>query len=365
MNNWPNLRDIRTICYHKVTKPVTAQMPDTDPSHLATVSRLFIDDWLQALRGYCTPEQMSSFMQRAGLKPSSGQSGSRVTLDQIVRLYQIAAVESEDEMTGLWSRTIRPRALQHLTTTVTTADTLPSALYRFSTFWNLLLDDYQLGVQTSEDKVTLSLIPQEDRPVQRFGHMLLLKLAHGILSWLAGNEVRIAEVHLAFPRPAFAADYGVIFPARVSFDSDASALVFDQAALGRPQPKTKSESAEFLRQAPRDWIFTNYREHAWSLRVREFLFQSRWQECRLVDAAVALHKTPRTLMRHLEKEGTSFQSIKDDLRRDIAIRDIRDAEKSIERISQDLGFTSTSNFHRAFRRWTGETPGSFRRALLG
>lgn len=343
---------------------MTRLAPSTDPAHLATVSRLFIDDWLAALSSYCSPAQMESFMRRAGLDDRAGHRQSRVTLDQIVHLYQIAAVESEDEMMGLWHRPIRPRALQHLLTSVAAADTLPSALHRFSTFWNLLLDDYRLTVKAAPDRLTLSLLPLNDAPVQRFGHMLLLKLAHGLLSWLAGHEARVKEVHLTFPRPPFATDYGVIFPARIAFGAAASAIVFDPVTLGRPLSKTKAELADFLRQAPRDWIFTNYREHAWSLRVRDFLFRSDWQDCRLVDAARALHVTPRTLMRHLDREGLSFQAIKDDLRRDIAIRDIRDANKSIENISQDLGFSSTSNFHRAFRRWTGDTPGSFRRAVM-
>ncbi|TKZ19390.1 AraC family transcriptional regulator [Shimia litoralis] len=337
-------------------------MTDLSPTTLATVSRQFIDDWLDALRGCCTPAQMESFTQRAGLRSTSKQIDERVTLDQIVHLYQVAAVESHDEMMGLWSRPIRPRALQHLLTTVQAAETLPSALYRFSTFWNLLLDDYLCEVHAQADHLSLSLIPQGAPKVQRFGHMLILKLAHGLLSWLSGYELRVSSVALAFPRPDFVADYGVIFPARVSFESPASTITFIPEAFGLPARKGKAELAEFLSRAPRDWIFTSSHKHTWSLRIREFLYQSEWHDCHLVDAANAFHKTPRTLMRHLDGEGTSFQAIKDELRRDIAIRDIHNNQKSIEKISQDLGFSSASNFHRAFRRWTGDTPGKFRRS---
>ena len=116
----------------------------------------------------------------------------------------------------------------------------------------------------------------------------------------------------------------------------------------------------FLRRAPRDWIFTHYHEHTRSLQIREFLFHANWQESELADAARALNIAPRTLMRRLEADGTSFQEIKDGLRRDIAIRNLQDGRKSIEEISQDVGFSSTANFHRAFRKWTGATPSSFR-----
>ncbi|WP_368075864.1 helix-turn-helix domain-containing protein [Leisingera sp. NJS201] len=80
----------------------------------------------------------------------------------------------------------------------------------------------------------------------------------------------------------------------------------------------------------------------------------------MADAARALNVTPRTLMRRLDAEDTSFQAIKDGLRRDIAIHDLQAGSKSIEEISQDVGFSSPANFHRAFRRWTGVTPSSYR-----
>ncbi|MBW0159434.1 AraC family transcriptional regulator ligand-binding domain-containing protein [Sinirhodobacter sp. HNIBRBA609] len=331
-------------------------------SSLSTVSWRFIEDWLDALRGCYTEEQLQGLLRRAGLNPEKSHSDSRVTLDQIVSLYQIAAVESRDEMMGLWSRPIRPRALQHLLTSIRVSDTLGSALYRFSTFWNLLLDDYRFETRAERGKMSLSLLPYGSQPVQRFGHMLTLKLAHGLLSWLAGYEVRVDSVQFAFPRPDFAVDYAVIFPARVTFAAASSTIVFEVAGPDRLVSRSKSEVAEFLSRAPRDWIFTGYRTHAWSLLVREFLSRSNWEDCRLVDAAAEFRKTPRTLMRLLDAEGVSFQAIKDRLRCDIAIHDLSDDQKSIEQISQELGFSSAANFHRAFLRWTGSTPGAFRQS---
>ncbi|MCB4454395.1 AraC family transcriptional regulator [Leisingera sp. McT4-56] len=336
------------------------QIPAPDSSNLATVSPQFAGDWILALRQCCTHEQLASFLQRAGLHLSGGQLTHRVTLDQIVRLYQIAAVETGDEMTGLWSRPVRSRALQHLLTTVREAGTLPAALHRFSTFWNLLLDDFRLDLTEDNASTGLQLVPQGAQPVQRFGHMLILKLAHGLLSWLAGYEVPVRAVHFAFERPGFAQDYSVIFPAPVSFSAPASAILFDTGNLGLPGPRNNGELNEFLARAPRDWIFTGFREHTQSLKVREFLYRSSWESCHLADAARALKVTPRTLMRRLDAEDTSFQAIKDGLRRDLAIRDLQTGQKSIEEISQDVGFSSAANFHRAFRRWTGAPPSAYR-----
>jgi AraC-like DNA-binding protein len=288
-------------------------------------------------------------------------STQRVTLEEFVRLYQLAAPETGDEMMGLWSRPIRPRALQHLVTVQREASSLTSALYRFSTFWNLLLDDFRLELRSSPEQVELELVPyvQDTRP-QRFGHMLILKLAHGLSSWLGGAETAVEAVRFAFPRPDFAADYAVVFPCPVEFGAEHTGILFDPRHFNRPVTRSPAEASVFLERAPRDWIFTSSRAHTHSLRVRAFLYGASWQTCQLSDAAHALTMTPRTLNRRLQEEGTSFQEIKDALRRDIAIRALQQGNDSIDQIAFDTGFSAPANFHRAFRKWTNRTPGSYR-----
>lgn len=332
------------------------------PTLYSTVSRQFIADWLAALRPLCSDVEYQSFLKRADLIEDQNLSQARVTLDQIVCLYQLAAVETGDEMMGLWARPIRPRALQHLLTSLREATSLTSALYRFSTFWNLLLDDYQLTLTEKDSVLVLALQPQGEVPVHSFGHMLILKLAHGILSWLAGQETPVKEVCFAFASPAFAQDYAVIFPAIVTFGRPATSISFDLNKLGPVQMRSTAELDMFLENAPRDWIFTRSREHTQSLRLRSYLSQTGWENANLTEAARSMHMTPRTLIRKLEADGTSFQSIKDALRRDIAIRHLAMAQKSIEAIAHEVGFSSAANFHRAFQRWTGNTPSSYRRS---
>jgi AraC-like DNA-binding protein len=336
-------------------------MQENDRASLTTVSAAFVEDWISALHRCATPAQVASFLQRTGLDRARAHGGQRVTLDQLVRLYQIAAVETQDEMTGLWSRQIRGRALQHLLSTARDATSLQSVLYRYSTYWNLFLDDYQFDLTTTDGIITLALHAQGEQVPQRFGHLLILKLAHGLLSWLAGYEVPVAGVRFAFPRPSFAQDYAVIFPANAQFDATSSALSFDVSRFGPPRARSASEVDEFLARAPRDWMFTSLSAHPQSLLVREYVFRSDWDRCQLEDAARSMNITPRTLMRRLDAEGTSFQKIKDEQRRDLAIRDLQDGRKSIEEISQDVGFSSTANFHKAFKRWTGSAPGDYRR----
>ncbi|MEM8980980.1 MAG: AraC family transcriptional regulator ligand-binding domain-containing protein [Pseudomonadota bacterium] len=335
------------------------------PTLYSTVSRQFIADWLAALQSLCSEAQFQSLLERADLAADQSLVQGRVTLDQIVSLYQLAAVETGDEMMGLWSRPIRPRALQHLLTSVREATSLSSALYRFSTFWNLLLDDYQFVLVEVGGDVELILKPRgnapNQAPVQRFGHLLILKLAHGLVSWLAKEEVPVKTVGFAFARPDFAEDYALLFPAQVQFNCPETRLIFELESLGPAQVRSTGELDLFLENAPRDWIFTRSREHTQSLRLRSYLSQVGWENATLSAAAQSLNMTTRTLIRKLDADGTSFQSIKDALRRDIAIRHLQVGQMSVEAIAQEVGFSSAANFHRAFQRWTGTTPRAYRR----
>ncbi len=72
----------------------------------------------------------------------------------------------------------------------------------------------------------------------------------------------------------------------------------------------------------------------------------------------------RTLLRKLAANHLSFQAIMDGLRRDLAIRYMSHTNRSLEEISQLIGFSSAAVFHRAFKKWTGIPPGEYRRHPL-
>jgi len=327
---------------------------------LPTVSRAFLEDWLAVLRTNCPPQQLAILLQQAGLSAES-QSRARVTHDQIVHLYQAAVADTGDEMMGLWSRPIRLGALKHLCASVRGASSLSAALFRFTSFWNLILDDFSLTLDHQAEVLRISLVARGKVVPNRFGHMLLLKLTHGVASWLVGSELPLRDVSFGFDRPDFAEDYPVLFPAPIRFGRAHSSISFDSHQSNLPVARSETEMHEFLLRAPRDWIFTSLREHTLPLRVRELLLRSDQLDSGLKETARLLNLTPRTLMRRLDADATSFQSIKDGLRRDIAIRDLTQTGKSIEAISQDIGFASAANFHRAFKRWTDVTPGTYRR----
>ena len=80
----------------------------------------------------------------------------------------------------------------------------------------------------------------------------------------------------------------------------------------------------------------------------------------LEEVASALHRSPRTLMRQLQREGLRYQRLLDDVRKARALSDLCQGRDTVEAIAARLGFADTSNFSRTCRRWFGRTPGAIR-----
>ena len=78
--------------------------------------------------------------------------------------------------------------------------------------------------------------------------------------------------------------------------------------------------------------------------------------------AKQLGYAPRTLQRKLQAAGTSHQQLLDDMRRELSVYYLQEEQIAITEVAFLLGFSETSAFHRAFRRWMGTSPGEFRRS---
>ena len=335
--------------------------PSDDP---VSLSHELVKDWFAALERIAGGGQLRAFLEAAGVAPAMlARPGARIAGEQVIAFYQIAAIATGDEMMGLWSRPVRSGSLKLICRSVIGAPSMATALNRLAQVWNLLLDDYQLIFSEAGGQGVMTLAPRAaDAPLNRFGQALMLKLAHGVASWLAGHEVPLAGLRLAFPRPSFAADYAVMFPLQPTFGGGPSAIAFTAQTLARPIMRKEGEVQAFLERAPRDWLFTTSMAHVLALRVRHFLYAGpNGFRADLAETAGHLAMSRRSLARRLAAEGVSFQQIKDRLRRDAALRRLTRDHEKIDALALELGFAAAPVFHRCFRNWTGMTPAQYRR----
>ena len=90
-------------------------------------------------------------------------------------------------------------------------------------------------------------------------------------------------------------------------------------------------------------------------------FDELYRYCYLVASVVGLH--PRTLQRRLREEGTTFEEIKDGVRRDVALRCLRQRHIPLIRVAEILGYSETSVLSRSCYRWFARSPRQLRNQM--
>jgi AraC-like DNA-binding protein len=328
-----------------------------------TVSAHFLHGMLDFVRTRQGDKEVAQVLASAGIPQSLlDQPDARLTRPQYVALYRTVAAALDDEMLGLWSRPIRTGTLKYLMLSLLDAPTVLVALNRFVRFWNLLLDDYRLQISSKNDVVRLALVERAPgTPVTPLGHELMMKLAHGIASWLLGREINLHRVEFGFARLLHAADYAFLYPGDVRFDAGATAIYFDYQDCAARFKREKHELWAFLKRAPEDWTFSAVHRASVAAKTRDYLAQNMAQPVTVQDLAQAFHTSVRTLNRRLAGEGTHFQAVKDGLRRDIAVHRLASSNTSVAVLASDLGFPDATGFCRAFRQWTGSSPSGYRK----
>jgi AraC-like DNA-binding protein len=99
-------------------------------------------------------------------------------------------------------------------------------------------------------------------------------------------------------------------------------------------------------------------------QVRERIAVLLDHDASLTRVARELRLSGRTLQRQLEAQLTSFQALVEDVRREHALRAMRETRQSVAKLAGSLGYADAASFRRAFRRWTGQSPAGYRAAQL-
>lgn len=335
--------------------------PATRPR--ATVAIGFVQGMLAGLHGRAFVARR--LLDAAGIAPALlADPAARVPVSRYADLYNRINAELDDEGFGLFSQAMRPGSFEFLCRSVVTAPTLAEAIERAGRFLRIVLPDLQLALEQRAG--TARLIIRESRPLsvgRVFAYEWLLRLLHGLCSWLVGRSIVFDAVAFPYPPPAQADDYALIYTAHSHFNARELAASFAANLLELPIRRDEAALQTFLIGAPGKITTLYRRDREMVVRVRDCLRDALPEAMPLTDVATALHLSPRTLHRRLEDEGSSFQAIKDALRRDLAISRLTKTRQPLAQIAADLGFADASAFYRAFVSWTGMAPAHYRRRL--
>jgi AraC-like DNA-binding protein len=183
----------------------------------------------------------------------------------------------------------------------------------------------------------------------------ILLLGHLAAMEITGGHARVRRVHFRHQPVSPMRTYRRHFGCEVRFGQNEDGVLFgpsDMAApVIAPDARAFEQIAAFIDSAfPRQLPPL----HA---RVRGVIMQYLGSEHCSNDAVAAeLNLHPRTLHRHLRAEGTSFQMIKDEVRRDVMLYYLQQTRLDFTRISERLGFAEQSVMTRSCQRWFAASP---------
>ena len=181
-----------------------------------------------------------------------------------------------------------------------------------------------------------------------------------IFSDILKAPVPLIEIRFAYPKPSYAAFYEKVFHCAVSFNAREHMVIFDSRLLSIQLPMSNPIAKKTYEQ--------ECKQVCQRLKVKETVTDQVRQEILFKEESFPsfnqlsqhLNISPRTLRRRLTDEKTSFKSLVADIRKKKAIDLLKTTNDTIERIATELGYSDLSNFYRAFKKWTGHTPGKYR-----
>jgi AraC-like DNA-binding protein len=287
---------------------------------------------------------------------------ARVSAKHYGALWRAVAAALDDEFFGQDSRRMKVGSFAMLCHAVLGCKTLRQALDRSLRFFALILDDISGSAERNAKEARIVLHETPGAPPRIFAHELMLMLLYGLSCWLVGRRIPILRTEFSYGEPAHSAEYRLMYCADLRFNRPNTSLSFDAVYLDLPVVQNERTAKEFLRTAPENILLKYKNGSSLSARVRRRLRQFLPGAVPdFEELAQQMSMTPATMRRRLHEEGESYQSIKDKLRRDLAISYLSHSRRSVMDIALELGFSERSAFHRAFRKWTGASPGEFRR----
>jgi AraC-like DNA-binding protein len=294
--------------------------------------------------------------------------GSFCERSTIYRLWDLAAQASSDPNIGLKAyENFHPGVFQIIGYTMMSSLNLQMALERLVHFSPLLGTGFTLFIVQEQQHYRLTALDHHQRgsikPRQYTDANLATLLS--FCRWLSGgNSPQPLSVEFSYPQPQDIQEHLRLFGCELRFGASHDSILFDSEELLQPLSMANEALAKLhdsFAKAQLDLL----NDFTMVCRIRalitERLSQRQAQaQCDMESIAAALNISKRTLQRALEKDGTQFKDVLNDVRRELADFYLRHSHFNMKHVTYLLGFHDHSSFHKACLRWFRMTPGQYR-----
>lgn len=288
----------------------------------------------------------------------------RFTLDQYTEILRSLWKELDDEFFGLSVKPVHFGTFALFCELSMKEGRVGAALEKQAECFKLATEGIRWRLDDSGEQAVLSLsINQTEPNTDNILTEYLLAMTHRFAGWLAGERIPLEQVCFDYPQPDYVNEYDVLFGCDYLFEQPSSALKFPKACLNWPIVRTAEELIPFLKQSPVGMLVRPETDKSFVIKVRRILLDNSGDELEFPsfeDVAEKLGVSAGTLRRRLKEDNTSYQMLKDGIRRDVAIELLCDPSKSVFEVAYAVGFSETSTFSRAFKAWTGLPPTAYR-----
>ncbi|EIF42691.1 AraC family transcriptional regulator [gamma proteobacterium BDW918] len=325
--------------------------------------RAYLTDAMESM----DPSDIQALLIKSQINPRSlDTTGARIPFEKVSKAFNRFRLFLNDEELGRFERPVRSGYFRLMLLAATHTESLFEALQRITEFRNVATGTLLHTLSKEGSQVICYITQQPNQKIVSPGALdFYLSGIVRILSWLGNQPLTPRIVRLSFPPPGYEFEYRYLYyGASVLFNQPNNSVSFDQDSLSVRVVQTEDSLKKYLRQSPRDLFFPRYIGGSTTESVRNKIREDLEVEQKistLESISEFLFCGPQTLRRRLQAEGTNFHDIKLQVRRDISIHLLSKEDRSIEDISEAVGYTESSNFVRAFKDWTGMTPKKFRK----
>ena len=288
--------------------------------------------------------------------------GKRYCADKIEKLWDLMSESIDDPCYGLKAASYwHPSNLGPLGYTMLASRTLREAMERLVRHHSVVSTDEIIKIEESNDNLKIIATGESGRRKNAARNDAALSVLLSVLRLNFQKDLAPVEVTVTHSKPNCSSEYFKFFHSPVIFDAQWNSFSLPIGVVDEELPGANEQLAEFNDRVVVDYIAGLDQNHIVS-RVKGLILK-RLPSGNAFEGEVAkeLFMSKRTLQRTLQKEGTSFNALLNSTRMDLAKQYVRDREISFTEIAFLLGFTESSTFSRAFKRWTGKSPREYRK----